>query len=59
MSTLEIKPNIKILNDIKDKINKNKTKIKALNDKKIKKENIIKYKFEIPIKNIFFKILII
>ena len=39
---LEIKPNIKILNDIEDKINKNKAKIKALNDKKIKKENKIK-----------------
>ena len=35
---LEIKPDIKILNKIEDKINKNKTRIKQLNDEKIKKE---------------------
>ena len=39
---LEIKPDIKILNKIEDKINKNKTRIKQLNDEKIKKENKIK-----------------
>ena len=39
---LEIKPDIKIVNKIEDKINKNKTKIKQLNDEKIKKENKLK-----------------